>query len=312
MAYDLIIIGAGPAGLTAGIYARTRKLNTLIIDASQAGGQLASLYPEKGIDNYPGFIATDAGKLARALIDHAKFMGCELHENEKVLDLSDIKEGLKVVTNKGDYDTKAVIVSTGAGLFKPRKLGIPGEEEFFEKGVYYMLPERESLIGKKVIFVGGGNTALEMALLVADECSAAICHRRPTFRADETIVERVEKSQISRVMDAEIVEIRGKERVESVVIKHHNPPHQEEMKVDAVVINIGTTPELEDLQQWGLELEDKLVKVDTEMRTTRKGVFACGDIIAYKGKYKQIVVACGEAAVAANSAYKYIKQPYWA
>jgi thioredoxin reductase len=310
MIHDLIIIGAGPAGLTAGIYARTRKLNTLIIDATVAGGQLASLYPEKGIDNYPGYVTTDAGQLSANLINHARSMGCEFREHEKATGIDDENDHLVVRTDKGAYGTKAVILATGMGLFKPKKLGAKGEDAFEGKGVYYKLPDREELAGKDVIFVGGGNSALEMALLACEKAATCLVHRRDTFRADEAIVERVHKSTIETVMKAEIVEIKGTDHVESVVLKQDGK--LVERKADAVVVNIGTSNEADDMKKWGVEIEEGLIKVDTDMVTSRRGVFACGDAIAYKGKYKQIVVACGEAAIASNSAYKFIKEPYWA
>jgi thioredoxin reductase len=312
MFYDLVIVGAGPAGLTAGVYARTRKLNTLIIDATGAGGQLASLYPEKSIDNYPGYVMTDAGHLSDALIHHATSMGCEVREHERALGVDDKNDHLLVRTDKGEYETKALILAIGAGLFKPKKLGVPGEDKFQGKGVYYKLPDKETLAGKDVIFVGGGNSALEMALLACEKAATCLVHRRDTFRADEAIVERVHKSNIETILNAEIVELKGTDHVESVVIKQGTPAKLVERKADAVVINIGTANEPEDLRKWGVDLEEGLIKVDTDMRTSRRGVFACGDVVAYKGKYKQIVVACGEAAIASNSAYKFIKEPYWA
>ncbi|WP_019177165.1 NAD(P)/FAD-dependent oxidoreductase [Methanomassiliicoccus luminyensis] len=310
MLFDLIIIGAGPAGLTAGIYARTRKLNTLIIDATVPGGQLASLYPEKAIENYPGLVQTEAGALSGNLVNHAKSMGCELREHERALGIENAGDHLRVRTEKGTHETKAVILAIGMGLFKPRKLGAKGETEFEGKGVYYKMPEKETLLGKDVIFVGGGNSALEMALLACDNSGACVVHRRDLFRADEAIVERVHSSNIETMMTSEVVEIRGKDRVESVVIKQGDKLI--ERKADAVVVNIGTANEPEDMTRWGVEAEGGLIKVDTDMCTSRKGVFACGDAVAYRGKYKQIVVACGEAAIASNSAYKFIKEPYWA
>ena len=310
MLYDLIIIGAGPAGLTAGIYASTRKLKTLIIDATEAGGQLASLYPEKGIDNYPGYVMTDAGHLAGNLVNHAKSMSCELHEREKAIELKDKSGHLLLVTDKASYETKAVIIATGMGLFTPKRIGAPGELEFEGKGVYYKLPDRETLEGKKVMFVGGGNSALEMALLVCEQAETCLVHRRESYRADEVIVERVQGSNIEQIMSSQVVEIKGTDHVTSVVIKTDGK--LEERPIDAIVVNIGTASEPLEMEGWGVDLEEGLIKVDTDMCTSRRGVFACGDVIAYKGKYKQIVVACGEAAIASNSAYKYIKEPYWA
>ncbi|MBI0584674.1 MAG: NAD(P)/FAD-dependent oxidoreductase [Methanomassiliicoccus sp.] len=310
MLHDLIIIGAGPAGLTAGIYARTRKLNTLIIDATAAGGQLAALYPEKGIENWPGYVTTDAGHLSNNLINHARTMGCVIKEHERANGLENRDEHLVVRTDLGEYETKAVILATGMGLFKPKRLGAIGEEQFEGRGVYYKLPEREYLLGKEIIFIGGGNSALEMALLACEGSDTCIIHRRDTFRADEAIVERVHNADIETIMKAEVVEIKGTDQVKSIVLKVGGKLI--ERKADGVVINIGTSNVADDMDRWGVELEEGLVKVDTDMCTSRKGVFACGDAVAYKGKYKQIVVACGEAAIASNSAYKFIKEPYWA
>jgi ferredoxin/flavodoxin---NADP+ reductase len=310
MSYDLVVIGAGPAGLTACIYARTRNLNTLVIDAVGAGGQLASLYPEKGIDNYPGYENIEARTLSDALVNHSKTMGCEFHEHERGIGLEDLNEQLLLKTDKGQYETKAFILALGAGTFKPRRLGAIGEERFEGKGVYYKLPEKETLVGKDLTFVGGGNSALEMALLACDKAGTCLVHRRQTFRADESIVQKVHGSNIETIMNSEIIEFKGKDKLESVIVRQDGKLI--ERKTDAVIINIGTDNEAMDLQRWGVDLDDGLVKVDTDMRTSRKGVFACGDVVAYKGKYKQIVVACGEAAIASNSAYKYIKDPYWA
>lgn len=310
MLYDLIIIGAGPAGLTAAIYARTRKLNTLVIDATEAGGQLASLYPEKGIDNYPGYAMTDAGQLAAHLVNHAKGMGCEMHERERALGIDDKSGHLLLRTDQGAYETKAIIIATGMGLFKPKRIGAPGEERLEGKGVYYKLPDRETLSGKRIMFVGGGNSALEMALLVCDQADTCLVHRRDTFRADEGIVEKVQMSSIERIMSSEVVEIKGADHVTGVVVKQGG--QLVERPMDVVIVNIGTASEAQDMDGWNVELEEGLIKVDTDMCTSRRGVFACGDVVAYKGKYKQIVVACGEAAIASNSAYKYIKEPYWA
>lgn len=310
--YDLIIIGAGPAGLTAGIYARSRKLETLILDAGKAGGQLVTLYPDKGIPNYPGCVMSEARNLAHRMVDHARDMDCEIIENEKVMEILGKAGNFTVRTEADEYASKSVIIAVGIGLFKPRKLGIPGEDEFYSKGVYYKLPEKEEIAGKRVLLVGGGNSALELALISSDVADTYVVHRRDKFRADESVVEKVRESDIETIMTAQLVEVVGDQVAQEAVLEVGDPPEERIVPVDMIVINIGFRPELEELEGWGVELDGSQIKVDTDMSSSRKGVFACGDVVTYPGKYKQIVTGCGEGATAANSAYKFIKDPYWA
>ncbi|MGD1060411.1 MAG: NAD(P)/FAD-dependent oxidoreductase [Methanomassiliicoccales archaeon] len=312
MDYDLIILGAGPAGLTAGIYAAMRKLKATIIEAEEPGGQPMSIYPGKGIANYPGIENLEGRELAGRLIAHALAAGCEIRSGERVVSLRDEGEGLRVETDKGSYTCKAVIVSTGAGQNEPKKLGVKGEDRLANKGVFYKMPDKSELRGKRIVFVGGGNSALEMALMACEVADVCLVHRRETFRADACFVERLEPSRVKTYLCSELVEIKGEDKVESVVIKTLNPPTMEELPTDMVIINIGFALEQEDAAVWGANVENGMVTVDSEMKTSRKGVFACGDIAAYPGKYKQIVIACGEGATAANSAHRFIQKAYWA
>ncbi|MBM4237277.1 MAG: NAD(P)/FAD-dependent oxidoreductase, partial [Euryarchaeota archaeon] len=256
MIYDLIIIGAGPAGLTAGVYARSRKLKTLILEAGTAGGQLVTLYPDKGVENYPGCVLTQAERLARRMTTHALSMGCELHENERVLDIKDKEGHLAVVSEKAQYNAKGVLIAIGIGLFKPKKLGVPGEKEFEDRGVCYKIPDKDRLVDRRVVFVGGGNSALEMALIAAEVAETYVVHRRDKFRADESVVEKVQNSRIKTILNAELERIDGKETVDSIVLTVGPEQERRTLKVDAVIINIGFTPELEDLERWEVELED--------------------------------------------------------
>ena len=298
--------------MTAGVYAMQRKLSTLIIDAGAAGGQLINVYPEKTVANYPSVTEVHANELGVSMVDHARSSGCDIREHEVVHDIVDDGNGLAVVSDKGRYETKTVVLAIGTGLFAPKLLGAPGEERLEGKGVHHKLPEKKDLAGKRILFVGGGNSALEMALLASDVAQVYIVHRRESFRADAVIVDRVVARNIRTIMSAEVKEIVGKDGVEAVVLSVGEPAKEMRLDVDMVVINIGVTPELEFLERWNVVLEGNQVKVDTEMRTSRKGVFACGDAVIYPGKYRQIVVACGEGASAANSVYKYVMKPYWA
>ncbi len=311
MNYDLIIVGAGPAGLTAGIYARSKMMKTLIIESGRVGGQLVSLYPEKGVHNFPGFETVQARKLSDRFYAQAENLECEIKEREKVLEINDGKEELVVVTDKGEYHTKSVIVAIGMGEFNPRKMEVPGEDEFFNKGVSYLLPVKEGLVGKKVTLLGGGNSAIEMALISDTVTDTTIVHRREEFRADEVNVLNLEKSNILTVMNAETLSFNGTDHLKSITVKQNDRVF--EIPTDLAVINIGIKSDLGVLKKWGLELTaEGLIKVTPDMATNRPGVFACGDVVDYQGKYKQIITACGEAANAVLMAYKFAKKPYWA
>jgi len=311
MIYDLIIVGAGPAGLTAGIYAKSKMMNTLILDAAEVGGQLMSLYPEKGIHNFPGFERIQARKLADKLYTQAESLECEIKENEKVTDIKGDNEEIVVITTKNEYRTRSVVIAIGMGMFKPKKMGCEGEEKFEGKGLTYILPVKEDLVGKTVTMFGGGNSAIEMALISGTVTKTTLVHRRGDFRADESIVNELANSRVKTVMNAELKSVNGDDCVRSVTLKTKDKMF--DIETDLVVINIGISSDLEDLNVWNLDLtENGLVKVDFDMSTSRHGIFACGDIVDYPGKYKQIITGCGEACTAVLSAYKFVKKPYWA
>ncbi len=311
MCYDVVIIGAGPAGLTAGIYARSKMMSTLILDSGRVGGQLVSLYPEKGIHNYPGFETIQARKLSDKLYAQAESMECVIKENEKVEDIDNGDQELIVTTTKGKYHAKSVVVAIGMGSFKPKKMGCPGEDELYGKGVTYLLPAKEEIVGKKVTMFGGGNSAIDMALVADSVTDTTIVHRRADFRADEGTVKDLENSGVRAIMSANLVSINGTDKVESVTLSQDGK--EIVVPTDLAVINIGISADLEDLKRWNLELtDDGLVKVGFDMSTSRPGIFACGDVVSYPGKFKQITTACGEATTAILMAHKFVKKPYWA
>ncbi|NLN72227.1 MAG: NAD(P)/FAD-dependent oxidoreductase [Thermoplasmatales archaeon] len=311
MTYDVIIIGAGPSGLTAGIYARSKMMKTLILDAAEVGGQLTALYPEKGIHNYPGFERIQARKLSDKMYAQAESMECEIRSHEKVLEIKDGKEELIIITSKGEYHTKSVIIAVGMGMFKPKRMEAKGEEEFEDKGLTYILPVKEELVGKKVVMFGGGNSAIDMALVAATVTDTTIVHRRDEFRADESNVAALRESRVKKIMNAALVSVNGDSRVRSVTIDQNGKVF--DLETDLAVINIGISSDLEDLKKWNIGLtESGLINVDFDMRTSRPGVFACGDVVDYPGKHKQIITGCGEACTAVVAAYKFVKKPYWA
>lgn len=312
MAYDVVIIGAGPAGLTAGIYARSKMMSTLILESGEVGGQLVALYPEKGIHNYPGYETVQARKLSDKLYAQAESMDCEILENQKVVDIVDGDQKLIIKTQDSEFEAMSVIIAIGMGEFTPRKMDAPGEAELEGKGVHYFLPLKEALVGKKVVLFGGGNSAIEMAMVADQVTDASIVHRRPEFRADEMNVRHLNDSDIKQYLSTGVKSFNGTDRLTSITLVDKDKK-EFEIPADLAVINIGITSDLGVLTKWGLELtENGLIKVGFDMSTNRHGIFACGDVVDYEGKYKQIITGCGEAATACLSAYKFVKKPYWA
>ncbi|MCQ2056443.1 MAG: NAD(P)/FAD-dependent oxidoreductase [archaeon] len=307
MIYDVIVIGAGPAGLTAGIYTRTKLMSTLIIDAGSVGGQLTSIYPEKDIRNFPCFKNIQAKDLSNKLRTQVESMNCEIHEKEAVEEISDNDGKFLIKTNIKEYLTKSVIIAIGIGIFKPKEIGCEGEINFKDKGLSYVMPPRDELVGKKVVVFGGGNSAIEIAMMANSVADTVIVHRRSAFRADESNVTDLIKSGVKTIMPAELKSINGTDFVESVTLKVDEKTV--ELPANTVIISIGTPSNLKNLKKWGLETtENGLIEVKHDMSTSRHGIFACGDAIDYPGKCRRIVAGCGEACTAALSACEFVRK----
>jgi thioredoxin reductase (NADPH) len=305
--WDLIIIGAGPAGLTSGIYAGNRGLKTIILDSAEPGGLLSSMYPTKVIKNIPGYPEGILAKdFAEKLVTQARSAGAELRR-ERVVELK-IGEERIAVTDEGEYSGRAMILAVGAS---PRRLGVPGEDKFARKGyVSYDVSQPDEFSGKKTLVVGGGNTALEAALSLAEITDVTLIHRRDRFRASEDLVKSVEESKVKVLFRTELKEVRGEKELSSVLLINNQTMEERELPVERVVLALGLAPNTEIFKRIGLELtQEGYIITDKEQRTNIAGIFAAGDATAI---FNQICVACGQGAVAANNAYKYIKKPYWA
>ena len=312
--YDLIVVGGGPTGLTAGIYARTRDLSTLILEALSFGGQLTFLYPTKSVYDYPSYIAIEAEELGHLFVEHAREAGCEMREGEEVVELKRRKKGFVVRTSREEYEGRAVVLALGFGLFEPKTLNVPGEAEFDGKGVYYMIRDRRQFKGKRVLIVGGGDSALEGALQLAATAShVTIVHRRDMFRGMEKNVDAVARAPIELMLNSEVTAIEGDGWARRAVVYNNQTLERTVLDVDAIIVQVGFAPNLEKAKRWGLELEgDRHIKVGPDMSTNLRGVFAAVDIVSYPGKDKRIVTGAGEAVTAVMSAYKLLRSPYWA
>jgi len=307
--YDIIIVGAGPAGLTAGIFCRMRKLSTLIIDLKKPGGQMTSIYPSKPVMDYPSYDLILAIELADSMIRQTKKLGIDFILGERVEEVISSKEEFDVITSNGRYKAKAIILAMGIGVFIPRQLGIIGEREFIGCGVTYGIPKIQCAKDKRVLCIGGGNSSLEAALTLKDVAKEVILiHRDKSFEAYEFYKESIMNSPVLVKFHTELKEILGEERVNEVILFNREDKKYEKLKVDLVVINIGSIPNFKKLKDWNLEVDDKGIKVDSEMRTSREGIFACGDMVSYPGKLKLLISASGEGSIAAESAFKYIQK----
>jgi thioredoxin reductase (NADPH) len=310
--WDVIIVGAGPAGLSAALFTRMRRMSTLLIETAVAGGQLTSLYPKKPVHDYPSYTYVMGEDLGKNFVDQANHMGARIQSGEHVTMIARDDEAnvIRVTSTKGTYEARSVIVATGGGAFEPRKINKPGEAELRGKGVFYGMPDVEACRGKRVLVIGGGDSALESALSIQETAAEVVLiHMLDKWQGMDSYVEDIQQSRIRALLETETVEIKGTDRVQSVVVRNKKTGAQEEIPVDAVAINIGYLMDTKIVRQWGLALEGNQIQVDNVMNTNVKGVFSCGDIATYPGKYKLLITACSEGAAAANTAYIYVKQP---
>ncbi|AEH24776.1 thioredoxin-disulfide reductase [Pyrococcus yayanosii] len=305
--WDVIIIGAGPAGYTAAIYAARFGLDTAII-SKDLGGNMALT---DLVENYPGFPDGISGaELSKRMYEHVRKYGVGVIFDEVVrIDQTECAyyEGpcQFIVKTKNDksYRAKAVIIAVGA---EPRKLNVPGEREFTGRGVSYCATcDGPLFVGKEVIVVGGGNTALQEALyLHSIGVKVTLVHRREEFRADKILQDRFREAKIPMILNTVVTEIKGKDKVEAVVLKNVKTGETFEKKVNGVFIFIGYEPKTDFVKHLGITDEYGYIKVDMHMRTKVPGIFAAGDVT---NVFKQIVVAVGQGAIAANSAKEFLE-----
>ena len=309
--WDVLIIGAGPAGLSAALFTRMRRMSTLLLDTAIAGGQLASLYPKKPVHDYPSYSYVMGEDLGRNFVDQANHMEARIQEGEHVTMIARDEEAnlIRVTSTKAVYEARSAIVATGGGAFEPRKINKLGEVELRGKGVFYGMPDVEASRGKRVLVIGGGDSALESALSIKEVADVTLIHMLDKWQGMDSYVEEAQQSKIRSMLETETVEIKGDGKVESVVVKNRKTGEVQELPVDVVSINIGYLMDTKVVRQWSLELSGNQIKVDNVMNTNIKGVFCCGDIATYPGKYKLLITACSEGAAAANTAYIYVKQP---
>ena len=305
--WDVIIIGAGSAGLSAGIYTVRSGLKTLILDDKLPGGTIADA---STVVNYPGFAEISGGELAEKMTSHARKVGATIHELEPVMELDVAGEKKIVKTSRTSYEAKAVIYSTGSHY---REIGVKGEKEFRGRGVSYCgVCDGPFFKGKRVLVVGGGNTACITTIYLSGLAAQVyVIHRRQAFRAEESLVSDISaRSNVTIMWNTEVQEIKGDRQVKAVTLLDNVTGKTSELEVDAVFVQIGEAPNSQLAKATGVETDEHgYVKVDVRQQTNLPGVFAAGDVTDQP--IKQVGTAVGQGITAALEAYGFIRRPYY-
>ncbi len=305
--WDLIIIGAGPAGLTAGIYGARSGLKTLVLEEKIPGGAAADT---PLVENYPGFPEGISGReLSGKMAEHCRKVGAEIKELEGVTELELADEKKTAKTDRAAYTASAVIIASGCHY---RTLGVPGETEFRGRGVSYCaVCDGAFFKGRKVLVVGGGNSAAVSAIYLSNLASdVKLAHRRNQLRAEKALQKDLLARGVKILWNTELKEITGDMKIKDVVIFNNKTGETVKIGVDGVFIQVGEVPNTQFAKEAGISLDKGgYIIVDERQRTNIGGVYAAGDIT--NCPVKQIGSAVGQAIVAASEAFGYIKQPYY-
>jgi thioredoxin reductase (NADPH) len=304
--WDLIIIGAGPAGLTAGLHGARSGLKTLVLDEKMPGGAAADT---PLVENYPGFEAVSGRDLADKMAEQCKKAGAKINELEGVVELNLKGEKKIVKTSKAVYTASAVIIASGSHYMP---LGVPGETEFRGRGVSYCtLCDGAFFKGRNVLVVGGGNSAVVSARYLANIASKVkLAHRKDQLRAEETRVKDLVTQGVEIMWCTELKEVKGDTKVKGVVLVNNRTGETREINVDGVFVQVGEAPNSQIAKEAGIKVDQAgYIIVDNCQRTNVSGVYAAGDVT--NGPVKQIGTAVGQAIVAANEAFCCIKRPYY-
>jgi thioredoxin reductase (NADPH) len=298
---DIIIVGGGPAGLSAAIFTSLDGWDTLILEGNWVGGQAAIAYT---VMNYPGFLPDDGAILMENLKKQVtssppKGTGAEIREEEvKKIDT----EECITITEKNQYRAKAIILATGSSM---KKLGVPGEEEFIGKGVsYYAKLDYEKFSGKRILVVGGGNTTAKSAILANTKAEKVLLiHRSDSLRAYPLMAKRLQKEGIDILYNTELKEIKGDDAVKEVILFNNKKNEEKDVSIDWIVICAGTEPKSKLVEESALALSGSFVKVDDSMMTSKEGIFACGEIT---GCDKHLISCASNGASAGMATSEYL------
>lgn len=309
---DVTVVGGGPTGLFAAFYAGMRGMSCRILDSlPELGGQLTALYPEKYIFDVGGFPKILAKDLAKKLVQQAMQFGPEVVLDEEVREVRRENGVFRLVGREGDHLSRSVVVAGGKGAFEPKTLDVPGYQELLHRGVHYAVKSPDDLAGRRVLVVGGGDSALDWALILKDHCErVVVVHRREGFRAHEQTVTQLhqacDEGHLELMTFHEVRAIHGHGEVERVTVFDNRTDEDTDLDVDAVLAFLGFKPDLGPIREWGIDLVKNRIRVNHLMETSIPGVYAAGDIVEYEGKLDLIATGFSEAAIAVNNAVHFV------
>ncbi len=317
--FDITIVGAGPTGLFGAFYAGMRGMRTKIMDAlPQPGGQITALYPEKFIFDAPGFPSIHGRDLVANLVNQTKRWGTVMALGQQAQELSRVplpggeagETCWAIATDQATHLTKAVVIAAGIGAFRPVKLESESIDRFEGNGVEYYVTNLEVYRGKRILIVGGGDSAVDWALATEPLAeNVTLIHRRDGFRAHEASVDKMNASGVDVKLFYELRELQGDDRLERAVIYDNRTDVDEAIEIDAVILALGFKADLGPIREWGVEtIGRRYVRVNNHMETNLPGVFAAGDLALQDGldPLNLIVIGYAQATVAVNYAFTYV------
>lgn len=306
---DITIIGGGPVGLFTAFYGGMRQAKVKIIESlPQLGGQLTALYPEKFIYDIAGFPKVRAQELVENLKEQMKVFEPTICLDEAVKLIEKQEDGtFKITTNLDTHFSKSVIITAGNGAFQPRKLELEDATQFENKNLHYFVNDMTRFKGKKVAILGGGDSALDWALMLEPIAEkVTLIHRRDKFRAHEHSVNQLMNSSVEVKTPYVPSELVGADQITKIVLEHTKTQQKELVDIDDLIVNYGFISSLGPIIEWGLKLEKNSIIVNSKQETNISGIYAAGDICTYEGKVKLITTGFGEGPTAVNNAKAYI------
>lgn len=305
---DITIIGGGPVGMFTAFYAGMRDASVKIIESlPQLGGQLSALYPDKYVYDVAGFPKIKGAELVDRLYEQMSQFEQEVCLNEEVLEVVKEDDLFKITTTTQNHYTRTIIITAGNGAFKPRTMNLQDEEKYEHTNLHYSIKNINEFTNKDVCIFGGGDSAVDWALMLEDVASSvSIVHRRNRFRAHEHSVKQLKECTVNILTPYIPARLQGDSRLESIILAEPKTKEEIEVRADNFLVNYGFISNLGPIKNWGLEIENDSIVVNSRAETNIPGIYSVGDISTYPGKVELMATGFGEAPIAVSNAKVFI------